>query len=307
MRKYFLIALAVLLFAGCQKNSQNNAQKPSISWKDNEDFSEMEITTEMHSTVSLSVPEGVSSFQISLSIPSTLVGIANKMIGISTNKGTASKSPVFDLVNDATAVSALTKLGFLHGNPAVGTEFILNFAYLVSELYSGSILDNASKFVFAISLKDKADQNLSKTVRFNWTSAPSIVFDPVGRIVDLNADSPALVMNISAPGKIAKASMKFSNLAGAPNADTEGILAYIKSFTKNGFEVDLIENAAAARGLDLPYGSQVKDQTQLTIDCSDLLFALSLQACDKDIETVITIFVQDALGKSVQEYVNLKH
>ena len=293
MKKYLLIAVAALLLMDCQKPA-DNTQKPSVTWQANDNFSEMEIMKDMDAKVAFSVPEWVSTFQITLSIPNTLVGIANKMIGVSSNKGTASKSPVLDLVNDATAVSSLTKIGFLSGSPKNSTSFSLNFTKLLEELASDSILDNASKFIFAISLSDKAGNTLSKDVRFNWTSGPEVVLDP-DWLIDLTAGEPSLTMNITAPGKISKVTVGFHGLiGGSPDA---GIISYIQSYTKGEPVVELVENATIAKGLSLPNGSDVKDKTQLKIDFSALLLSLSIQAKDKGSQTVMGVNVEDALGK----------
>ncbi len=293
MKNYFLVALAALLLAGCQKPA-DNTRKPSLAWQANDNFSEMEIAKDMDAKVSFNVPEFVSSFRITLSIPSTLVGIANKLIGTPSNKGTATKSPVLDLVNDATAISSLTKIGFLSGPPKNSTSFSLNFTRLLEELASDSILDNASKFIFAISLTDKAGNTLSKDVRFNWTSGPEVVLDP-DWLVDLTDDNPSLTMNITAPGKLAKVTLSFIGpLGGYPDT---GIIAYIKSFTKGDAVVDLIENATTAKALGLPSGSEVKDKTQIKIDFSTLLLSLSIQASDKGSQTLMTVYLEDALGK----------
>ena len=306
MKKILLMAVAAFALFGCNKNNTvDNSQKPSVAWEANASFDEMEIATDMDARVVFTVPEGVSSLKITLSIPATLIGVANKLIGTTSNKGTASRAPILDLVNDATAVSALKRIGFFPGATPDATFFSMDFTKLLNELAGDSVLDNASKFSFAISLVDKADNSLSKTVRFNWTSGPEITTIPEGKI-DLNSESPSLIMNIKAPGKIEKASITFSNLAGAPGQN-EGILAYIKSFTKDGYAVDLIENPSVAKALGLPSGSDVKDKTELTIDFSSLFFALAIQACEKDEETSMKIELSDALGKYTRGYVILVH
>lgn len=306
MKKILLMAVAALALLSCNKNNTvDNSQKPSVTWEANASFDEMEISTDMDARVVFAVPKGVSSLKITLNIPATLIGVANKLIGTTANKGTASKSPVFDLINDAAAVSSLRNIGFLAGNPGVQGDFSFNFTKLLDELAGDSVLDNASKFSFVISLTDKADNSLSKTARFNWTSGPEITTVPEGEI-DLNAESPSLLMTIKAPGKIAKISITFSNFVGAPGQN-EGILAYIKSFTKDGYTVDLIENPSVAKALGLPSGSEVQDKTQLSIDFSSLFFALAIQACDKDKKTIMKIEVLDTLGKGTNSSVILVH
>lgn len=295
MKKYLIFAFAALLLLACQKNNQDNSQKPAITWQANENFAEMEITTDMDAKVALSVPEGTASLKITVSkLPVELIGIANKLIGSSANKGTGSKSAVFDLIDDATAVSALSRIGFLSGNPRTSNLFTLDFSKLLWELAADSPLENASKFVFDIALEDNAKHTLSKSVRFNWTSAPVIVKTPDGEIL-LAEEGASLTMAITAPGKIAKAVLSFSGLGSAqPDA---GIVSYIKSFTKGDAVVDLIENATVAKALSLPSGSAVKDQTSLSIDFSSLLLTLGIQANTKGSKTRLALQVVDALGK----------
>ena len=305
MKKYLIFALAALLLAGCQKNNRDNSQKPVITWEANEKFSEMEIARDMDAKVTLSVPEGVASFKIEMNIPSTLIGLANKMISLASNKGTTSRPPVLDLVNDATAASELARIAFLSGAPKTGTSFTLDFAHLLEYLAGDSVMENASKFSFALSLMDQAENTLSKNVRFNWTSAPETVFNPENAEVNLKATSPSLTMAVTAPGKLAKVTLTFDSLDGG-KADS-GIINYIKSFTKGDAVLDLVENASVAKALGLPSGADVKDKTRLSIDFSSLLFALALQASEEGSNTLLVIELEDALGKIVVDGVLLKN
>ena len=291
MKKYFLIALAALLLVGCQKNNQDSSQKPSIAWQANDSFSEMEIVKDMDAKLALSVPEGVSSFQITLSIPSTLVGIANKMFA--TYKGTASKSPVIDLVYDATAVSALTKIGFLSGSPKTGTAFTLDFTKLLEELTSDSPLDNASKFSFRISVTDKAQNTLSKDVRFNWTSGPEVELTSNNSLPYslVRGGSEALVIKVTAFGKIA--GLTFS----LENCTDEGILNYIKRRSGTSSAVIDLMNESTSSAFNLPAAKDLKGKTSVEITLTSLMQNFSYEASSTGTSMSFVVKVADELGK----------
>ena len=293
MKKYFLIALAALLLVGCQKNNQDSSQKPSIAWQANDSFSEMEIVKDMDAKLALSVPEGVSSFQITLSIPSTLVGVANKMIGNSSNKGTAGKEPVMDLVNDATASSALTQMGFLSGSPKTGTAFTLDFTKLLEELASDSPLDNASKFSFRISVTDKAQNTLSKDVRFNWTSGPEVELTSNNSLPYslVRGGSEALVIKVTAFGKIA--GLTFS----LENCTDEGILNYIKRRSGTSSAVIDLMNESTSSAFNLPAAKDLKGKTSVELTLTSLMQNFSYEASSTGTSMSFVVKVADELGK----------
>ena len=302
MKKYLFFAVAVLLLAGCNKSGTDNTQKPVASWSANEKFSEMEISSDMDAKVTLSVPEGVSALTIKVTkLPVELIGVANKMIGSSSNKGTAAKSPVFDLVNDATVVSSLTGIGFLLGSPKTGTSLTFDFSNLLEELSSDSVLENGSKFVFDLALSDKAGNTLNKTVRFNWTAGPEVDLVSNNKLPYslVRGGSEPLVVKVTAYGKIAALTLSLDD------CKDEGILNYIKR--RNGTTsvvIDLMnENSSSA--FNLPAVKDLEGKTSAEINFTSLMQNFSYEASTTGTSMFFVLKVADELGKETEFSIGL--
>ena len=272
--------LAILtLLASCEKEKkQNNTEntKPVISWEANAKFEQQEIRTGMDAVVSLEAKEGVSVFTLKFTkVPDDLRGVVKQHIGNNANRtGANSDTPILDPVDDATVASYFKGLGLPGGSSIQGaTSLSFDFKLLLDDILKNQVLDNNSQISILLTLVDKADQSISKTVTFHYTSGPEIKWsaNPDFAVVDLGSASKVNAsLSLTVPGKVEKVTMTVTTAS----ATLSGALKAYVSSTATPIVVDLTDDAKAVEsfaGLGVATGSALKGKTSATLDLTNFV------------------------------------
>jgi len=285
-----MTVLAVALLSSCK--GKDDSLKPSISWPSNEKFSQMELTPTADGAISLSAPAGFESITLSLNLGVYNI-LANQYIGISTNKGSANKSAIFDVIDDSSAAAFLSGLGMSAGSSLRGkTIATLDLVDILETLINNQEIENNTTFLMDLALTDKGGNTVYKSAKFHFTAAPEFSWDGNKSFatVDLGTTSPAKI-KIQAPGKIEK-------LTVCLDSGVIELVNYIKNRTTGSIQViDLVNDEKVAETFKgyFPSGSNVAGKTEVTLDFS-FLFA---QSYDFSAGTnVFTIYCEDVNGKS---------
>ena len=304
MKRYLFVAAALIAVLSCTKkggNGDEDLNKPVFTWEANPNFGPLEIEEEMHSQIDISAPLGVASFTVTFStLPVELIGVVNSVISDVKNKATSSKPAVFDLVNDTKLAQRMADMHIISpagAKLAGATSAKFDIGYLIKELCEGQLLENGAKFGLDVALVDQNANSLKKTATFNWTAPPDVVFDPDEFTVELTEekDSYPVVVRITAPGKIEDVIVSF--LPGEMGKDPDaGIVAFIKSYTKQEASFSLTEQPKVASVLGLP-STELKGKTSAELNLNTLLSNLALQATGGGTRTLLSVEVLDALGK----------
>ena len=299
MKRIALFALAALalVVAACSKSPVDNSSKPSVKWESNASFAMMEIGVNMDAKVVFTVPEGVSSFVVKVTeIPIDLRGLLKKEITSDDNK----RDLILDLVGDSNIRSAFP--GFVTPTGLAGAKSVtLDFAKILNKLTEGQLLENDDRFTFDISMVDDNENRITQTVRFRWTSAPELTFEPTRKseVIYLIDSDEYTVENdkiiIKANGKIENIVLRFDGTKADP-----ALLSYVKGLTKRDAVIDFTQDEKVAKAKGLANAvSDFKGQTDFTVNLGYLLMDFILfQTTDKDYVTDMTVEVTDALGKT---------
>ena len=282
MKKIALVfaGIALLLAAGtsCKKDKKDTpSSKPSVSWEANSDFSKQEITTTMDANIAFTVPEGIRSFTLKFTtLPPDLLGVVKQHISTSANRtGNNDKTPILDAIEDNTSASYLIGLKmFTVSNLSGATAVVANFKALLDDLLKNQELSNNSTISILVSLVDKEDNKLERTVSFHYTSGPEFTwkgnanFDPV-EINGGGAISAAIAVDV--PGGIETAVIYVSTNS---KALVSTLNKYVTTPTASGVSLDLIEDAQTVDRLatlfGIATGDKLKGKTSATIDLSKL-------------------------------------
>ena len=222
--------------------------------------------------------------------------VANPYISVSTNKGSGSKSPILDIIDDPESVSLINSLGMAAGTGLRGkTLTTLDLIAILEKLLKGQELSNNTSFTIDINILDQNANSLTKTAKFHFTSAPSFTWDgnKSFEIVDINSDDfNAYKIRINAPGKVDKLTITLDS-----SADAE-LIKKIKNRTTGGvLTIDLVNDEKVATEFKnwFPSGGSVMGKTDLTLDFS---FMKDWRSDIGSSTNVFTIFVQDVNAKT---------
>jgi len=268
---------------------------PSVSWGSNPKFSQMELAPGADGSVSVSVPGGLESLTLGIGLGSFNL-VVNPYISVSGNKGSGTKTPILDVIDDPESASLLTSLGIAAGPGLRGkTLTTLDLIAIIEKLLKGQEISNNTSFTIDINILDKNANSVTKTARFHYTSAPSFTWDGNKNfdIVDIMSDSfNAYKVKINAPGKVDKLTVTLEN-----GADGE-LVKKIQNRTTGGLLViDLVNDEKAATEFKnwFPSGSGVTGKTDLTLDFS---FMKDWRSDLGSSTNVFTIYVEDANAKT---------
>ena len=301
-RTLMIVAAVAALFAtSCKKPV--NPDLPTINWASNPGFAQQELAPGLDGAIAVSAPGKIDMLTITLGLGDYAI-LANPYIGVSSNKGSGSKtSPVFDVVDDSTVASFLQSLGMSAGSSLMGKTLTnLDLVKILETLIKGQPVANNTSFTMKIDLKDQAGNAKTATAKFHFTSAPSFVWDNNASfaIVDLNeAQTPAKI-KLSAPGKVDKFTITLENGADSKLVD------YIKNRTTGGKTViDLIGDATVASSFKkyFPAGDAIAGKTEALLDFSfmyDLKYDMGAST------NVFTLSVTDKNGKNTVTQVKFK-
>ena len=295
---FITAVLAAGLFTSCKKNVDPDL--PAISWASNEKWAQMELAPGADGAISITAPGEIQSLTVSLNLGVYNI-LANPYIGTTANKGSASKSPVLDIIDDSTVASFLKDLGMTGGSGLRGkTIATLELVDILEKFITGQTIENNTAFSMDVNVTDKAGNVATKTAKFHFTSAPTYVWDGNSNfeLVDLAAPVPAKI-KVQAPGKIAE-------LVITLDSGVKELENFIKNRTGNGGTViNLVTDDKVAESFKtyFPAGSNVTGKTDLILDFS---FMYS-QSYDFSAGTnVFTIYTKDANGKEASQQVKFK-
>ena len=283
--------MAALAVAACKP--QVDIDAPTIVWSGNPQFSTVELSFDNPEIVSVTAPAKIETLTLTLGLGSYGL-LANPYIGISNNKGVSGKSPVFDVINDATTANFLAGLGISAGQNLRGqTVADLDLVAILKALIEGQVVENNTTFTIDISLTDQAGKAVTKVAKFHYTAAPSFTWadNPSFGVVDLNGSSSPSKLKISAPGKIEELKVVLEYGAAPELAN------YVKNrTTASSMEIDLINDPMVADTFKdyFPTGKSVSDKTDVTLSFA---FMYSLKYDMSASLNVFTVRVLDKNGK----------
>ena len=291
MKRLLFFALTAVLLFSCKKP---NEVAPSIAWPSNTKFAVIEMGTEQDSNVSVNAPAKIENLTLTLGL-GEYVRLANRYIEDgSSNKGTSSKAPVLDVIDDSKSAEFLRGLNMSAGVGLRGTTMCsLNLEAILNAIITGEPVDNNTSFTIDISLTDQAGKNVTKTAKFHFTSPPELTWqdNPKNELVNLNDYSkskpgPSKV-KISAPGKIKDLTVTLEYGADA------ALAKYIQNRIGN-LKIDLINEPKAESELGFPAAKVLSGKTDAVLDFSFLYGVIP----DMDASTnVFTVKVVDANDK----------
>ena len=283
--------LAAALLCSCKKDKDAGA--PSISWAANSGFAAMEMAPGADGAISIAAPGLIESITITLNLGDLNLA-ANPYIDVSTNKSSGGKNPVFDVIDDSKVASFLQSLGMSAGSGLRGKSLAaLDLLAILYKLTDGQPLSNNTTFTMTLNVVDKVGKTDSKVAKFHFTSEPSFSWDGNSKFesVDLNGTEIPCKIKVSAPGKIAKLTVKLEN-----NADPK-LAEYIQNRTTgSSLTIDLVGDEKVADSFKdyFPSGKNVTGKTDVTLNFA-FMFA---QRYDFGPSTnVFTIYALDQNGK----------
>lgn len=291
---------ASLLAVSCIKHLDQDL--PTITWAENSNFSQVELMPGLDANLVLTAPGKIQSLILTLGLGNYGL-LANPYIKVSANKGTGSKYPVFDVIDDPGVASFLSGLGMTAGTGLRGkTLGALDLAAIVSKLIEGQPVENNTVFSIDVQLTDEAGNIVSKIAKFHYTTGPSIVWDsnPNFDTIDLSAAQKAVKVSVNAPGRFEKLTIELE-YGAAPE-----LVNYVKNRTTDGRTViDLIGDPKIEESFKnyFPAGAIVKDKTSAVLDFS---FMYEIKYDLSSSTNVFTIYVVDKYGKDASVQVKFK-
>lgn len=299
MKKYLLLlaSLTMLFTTGCKKTPKVDPQKPTISWESNPGFNIQEMTSGVDGFISISVPEKLNALTIDLSL-GEYFALANNHIGLAANRGTMTKAPRFDLIDDTKCAAFMESLNMSGGTILRGkTSLDLNLAAILGALLENQSPENNSSFGLTVNVMDQAGNEISRTATFHFTSAPEFTWlaNSTFRDVVLDDDPVDCKITIYAPGKIETCTVTL-----ASDAD-QALQTYIKNRTTAGvLVIDLVNDEKVAGGFKFPAASAVAGAENVTLDFGfiyDRIYDMSASTNN------FTISVTDKNGKSSSQLI----
>ncbi len=287
MKKLVFVLAFLSLLWGCGGSSSKQSVTPTLSWESNPRFAEQQYGTKLDAVVTASVPSGLQSLKITATIPATLAGMAQQLIGLSENK----KALVFDLLQDSTCNGELASAGFTTVSAGM-QAFKMDFVKLMQAITGKAEIDNKAQFSFKIELEDKAGNKAQNVVKFIWTSGPEFTTTGSKKEFDMDTDKQIVVeAEIFAPG-----AEVFTITFGGKKA-SKVILDKIQNRAKS-LTVDVINDEEACKNLKYPMVSKTK-AGKYTFDFSEQVADWAFDV-ESGTSTEITFHCEDVLGKVTQ-------
>lgn len=258
-----LASLLVVFTTGCNKTPKVDPQKPAITWDSNPGFNIQELTAGVDGYINISVPEKINALTITLTL-GEYFPLANNHIGLAANRGSLTKSPIFDLVDDTKCAAFMESLGVSAGTILRGrTSLDLNLAAILGTLLENQSPENNTTFALGVYVMDQAGNELSKTATFHFTSAPEFTWagNSTFRDVVLDEDAVDCKISVYAPGKITSFIVTLASDADA------NLQNYVKNRTTAGvLDIDLVNDEKVAGGFKFPAASSVLEAENVTLD-----------------------------------------
>ena len=298
---YVIAAAAAILAVACNKDKVDPV-KPGITWESNPGFGVVEWANGLDGVVKVTAPSKFQDLKLILNLGG-FNNLANQYISLSSNKSVSGKNgfsnPTLDLVNDDKSISFANSMGMSVGSSLKNREEAqLNLKAVLDRLLQGQeeSISNNTSFVIDIQATDQNGFSVAKTAKFHFTSAPSFEWkaNPTFSVVDLDAAPIDCKIEIWAPGRIEKLTVKLEDGADA------SLVQRFKARTTDGstlFDLSSDANELGAFSGGLPAKSSVTGKDHVVMDFSFMyeekrdMTASSMNA--------FTITAADINGKSV--------
>lgn len=294
------LAFAAVLATACTHDV--NYDFPEIQWSGNPKFEVQEYMPGADGSIIINAPYKIQSIKLTLNL-GQFNNLANPYIAISSYKGSSSKPPVMDIIDDPSVAKFLTGLGISSG-PLVRGGFTtsINCMAILETLLVGQLIENNTTFTLYVEVIDQQGYRAEVPVRFHYTSAPVVTWpgNPEFGTIDLNADKVPVKVNVSAPGKIASLTVTLE-YGGAPELAT-----YIQNRTTgSSLIIDLLNDSMVAETFKnyFPTGKVLDGKTDATLDFG------FMYDCKYDLSpstNVFSIQVTDKAGKSSMTQVKFR-
>ena len=311
MKRFLTIVLfgaAILaVVPSCKKEGGKTSTLPKITWETNEKFAQVEVKPSMEAQVKVTAPNKIEALTITIGLPSPdYIGAVNPFIGINANKGSSAskKDPVLDFVSDASVVAKMAEIGLPAGAGVEGREEVtLNLAKLINFLLEVGDPVNNSSFRFTIKVVDGEQKEVSKTAVFHFTSGPELAWkaNATHKVVELNTSKITdCVVTVTAPGKIAAATIKVNSPSAALISDVN---TYITTTSVTEPVVDLIDDEKAVTAFrnvfNMATGDQLKGKTALDLNLNAFVNSMPYKVSSTPgVKHTLTLTVTDENEKS---------
>jgi hypothetical protein len=298
----FITALAMALLAVSCEKEKFDPTKPSITWETNSGFSQVEMTDALDATVTVAAQGKIQDLKLVFNLGGDN-NLLNQYIKIESNKSKGGSNPVLDLVDDASAANLLGGLGMRVGSSLRGREEMkLDLRKILERILLGQPVANNSIFTIEVRVTDQADNTVSKTAKFHFTSAPSISWAKNQTFADVDLDAAAIDCKVTvwAPGKIDKLTIKLEDAADKSVTDK------VKNRTTSGTTLmDLVNDEKVSQSIKtLPAPSAISGKDQVTLDFSFVYdWAPDMTGASLN---VFTITVTDKNAKETVQQVRFK-
>ena len=267
---YVIAAATAILAVACKKDKVDPV-KPNITWESNAGFGTVEWTNSLDAVVKVTAPAKFQDLKLVLNLGG-FNNLANQYIQLSSNKSVSGKNgftnPVMDLIGDEKSSSFANSLGMSVGSSLKNREETsLNLKAILDRILQGQEESIANNTTFSIDIQatDKNGFSVSKTARLHFTSAPSFDWrsNASFSVVDLDASPIDCKIDIWAPGKIEKLTVKLED--GAYPSFVERF----KTRTPDGttlFDLTSDANDKGAFSGDLPAKNSVADKDHVVLN-----------------------------------------
>lgn len=267
---YVIAAATAILAVACKKDKVDPV-KPNITWESNAGFGTVEWTNSLDAVVKVTAPAKFQDLKLVLNLGG-FNNLANQYIQLSSNKSVSGKNgftnPVMDLIGDEKSSSFANSLGMSVGSSLKNREETsLNLKAILDRILQGQEESIANNTTFSLDIQatDKNGFSVSKTARLHFTSAPSFDWrsNASFSVVDLDASPIDCKIDIWAPGKIEKLTVKLED--GAYPSFVERF----KTRTPDGttlFDLTSDANDKGAFSGDLPAKSSVADKDHVVLN-----------------------------------------
>jgi hypothetical protein len=305
---YVIAAATAILAVACKKDKVDPV-KPNITWESNAGFGTVEWTNSLDAVVKVTAPAKFQDLKLVLNLGG-FNNLANQYIQLSSNKSVSGKNgftnPVMDLIGDEKSSSFANSLGMSVGSSLKNREETsLNLKAILDRILQGQEESIANNTTFSIDIQatDKNGFSVSKTARLHFTSAPSFDWrsNASFSVVDLDASPIDCKIDIWAPGKIEKLTVKLED--GAYPSFVERF----KTRTPDGttlFDLTSDANDKGAFSGDLPAKSSVADKDHVVLNFA-FMYEEGIDMKSACTNT-FTITVVDKNGKTVVNQAKFK-
>lgn len=298
----FIAAAIAAIFVSCKKEDPDMIQ---FVLDDNLSFDKVELVESVNANVTITASRNIDKFSLAFSL-GDINSIVNQHIGIAGNKGLNGKSPVFDLIEDPTAVSYLQDLGIQAGTLIRGAEIVsFNLSTVLLALIKGQPVENDATFSVEIKVTDQGGFSASRTVKFHFTSAPEITWPRNTAFSTLNLDrqvrdpegTELYKLSVKAPGKIASLVISLDE----STADNKLSTWIVNRVTPVKPVIDLIDDPLASNEFKdwFPTRDALKGAEKATLNFLFVNKNLP-DFSDKESLNTFTITVTDRFGKKAE-------